>query len=130
MVQYGSRWLPCFSFATGLALFLSPTVVPFLTVWPPIRPCEPILLRGRPPSSSLVKCGRAECVCELEGLNIHVQEPLLPSGFFLVVTRRAGTRSDRLSFPTPPLSTCSGQFRIATRWSPRMASNACCRACG
>ena len=31
-----------------------------------------------------------------------MQEPLLPSGFFLVVTRRAGTRSDRLSFPTPP----------------------------
>ena len=34
-----------------------------------------------------IKCGCTDCVCALEGLDVHAEEPLLPPGFFLVVKR-------------------------------------------
>jgi hypothetical protein len=41
----------------------------------------------RPGFGGKVKCGHEHCLCEQEGLDIHMCEPLLPAGFFLVVSR-------------------------------------------
>ena len=48
----------------------------------------PSLIHDRP-HANLMKCGCADCVCEVEGVDVHAQEPPLPSGFFLIVKRKA-----------------------------------------
>ena len=72
-----------------------------------VRPSHPPLFKRtsnftlylpfhRPFEGSVVKCGCADCVCELEGLDIHSCEPILPPSFFLVVKRKIVHAQSRL----------------------------------
>jgi hypothetical protein len=89
--------------------------------------------RRRPPGS-VAKCGNADCVCELEGLDVHSKEPLLPSGFFLVVRRKVvrGQSQLDLGWSVPTRATVveeSGIDRVLqSTWSenPAAGAHVCC----